>query len=83
MRCCNPECEAPFNYREGRLIRLSKTSPHGKPAGNQASIKHFWLCKECAPLYAFEYDSAMNVKIKRKEEEPSEKKRLVRSVSAA
>lgn len=82
MKCCNPECEAPFNYREGRLIRLSKSSTYDKPSANQSSIRHFWLCGKCALLYTFEYDSAMNVKLKRRGEEPS-KDRLARSVSAA
>lgn len=82
MKCCNPECEVPFNYREGRLIRLSRSSNHGKSVGNQSCVRHFWLCRECAPLYTFEYDSAMNVKLKRREEEPS-KDRVFRSVSVA
>lgn len=24
MKCCNPNCETPFDYRRGRLIRISR-----------------------------------------------------------
>ena len=81
MKCCNPECQAPFDYREGRLIRLSKSSSYGDPSGKQSSVRHFWLCRKCAPLYTFECDSAMNVQLKRRNE-PS-KDRLARSASVA
>ncbi len=63
-KCCNPECEAPFDYREGRLIRLSRTLPGGEPGENQRKIKHFWLCGKCAALYILEYEAGLNLKEK-------------------
>jgi hypothetical protein len=59
-KCSNPECEIPFNHREGRLIRLSRA-----PTGDSPRlIKHFWLCGKCAALYFLEHESGTNVKLK-------------------
>ena len=71
-KCCNPECEVPFDYREGRLIRFSRTLSSGQPAENQRLIEHFWLCGKCAGLYVFEYESGISVKIKPRHQELSE-----------
>jgi hypothetical protein len=72
MKCCNPECEAPFDYREGRLIRFSSKSIDGKVTENHALIQHFWLCGKCAGLYVFEYEAGMNIKIKPRHQESAE-----------
>ena len=71
-KCCNPECEAPFNYREGRLIRFSRKLTDGKPTTNQIFIQHFWLCGKCAELYVFEYEPGSSIKIKPRHRESSE-----------
>jgi hypothetical protein len=71
IKCCNPKCEAPFDYREGRLIRFSRTLSSGQPAENQRLIEHFWLCGKCAGLYVFEYQSGISVKIKPRHQELS------------
>jgi hypothetical protein len=80
--CCNPECEAPFDYRKGRLIRYSRMAANVKPVENQRLIEHFWLCGKCAGLYVFEYVSGMSVKIKPRDQELSEEN-LSHFVSAA
>ncbi len=72
--CCNPRCEAPFNYREGRLIRFSSKVANGKPSEDHLLIQHFWLCERCAGLYVFEYESGIAVKIKPRHQELSEEK---------
>lgn len=82
MKCCNPECEEPFDYREGRLIRFSRTLSNGNPAENQRLIQHFWLCGKCSGLYVFECESGMAVKIKPRDQELSEEN-LSHFVSAA
>ena len=82
IKCCNPECEAPFDYREGRLIRFSGNSANGKPADDHPLIRHFWLCGKCAGLYVFEYESETTVRIKLRHQEPS-KENLSHFVSAA
>jgi hypothetical protein len=64
IRCCNPECKAPFNYREGRLIRFSRLH-----AGKQPAVEHFWLCGTCAREFVFEGNSGTNVKIKPRSQE--------------
>ena len=64
IKCCNPKCEAPFDYREGRLIRFSGNSANGKTLENHPLIRHFWLCGKCAGLYVFEYESGITVKNK-------------------
>jgi hypothetical protein len=73
-KCCNPGCEAPFDHREGRLIRFSRMLSSGQPAENQCLIEHLWLCGKCAELYVFEYESEINVKIKQRHQELSEAK---------
>jgi len=71
-KCCNPGCEAPFDHREGRLIRFSRKLSSGQPAENQRLIEHFWLCGKCAGLYVFEYESGINVRIKPRHQESTE-----------
>jgi len=71
IKCCNPECEAPFDYRVGRLIRFSRTMSD-ENYEDQHMIQHFWLCGKCAGLYAFEYESGTGVKIKLRGQELSE-----------
>lgn len=63
-KCSNPECEAQFDYREGRLIRLSKTLTGHESGETHRVIKHFWLCGECAALYVVEYESGLRLKVK-------------------
>ncbi len=82
IKCCNPECEAPFDYREGRLIRFSGNSANGKTLENHTVIRHFWLCGKCAGLYVFEYESETTVRIKLRHQESS-KENLAHFVSAA
>jgi hypothetical protein len=74
-KCCNPECEAPFDYRQGRLIRFTSKPVNGKASEKRAMIQHFWLCEKCAGLYVFEYESGMFVKIKLRHQELSEENR--------
>ena len=69
IKCCNPKCEAPFDYREGRLIRFSGNPANRKPAENHPLIRHFWLCGKCAGLYVFEYESETTVRIKPRRQE--------------
>jgi hypothetical protein len=71
IKCCNPKCEAPFDYREGRLIRFCNKQANGKPSGNQTLIQHFWLCGKCAALFVFECESEITVKIKPRQQELS------------
>jgi hypothetical protein len=71
-KCCNPECEKPFDHREGRLVRFSKAPSTGRPVGNQPRIEHYWLCGDCADVFVFEYDSEMNVAIKPRKSEAVE-----------
>lgn len=82
IKCCNPACEAPFDYREGRLIRFSSKAANGRPSEHHPLIQHFWLCGTCAALYVFEYESGMTVKIKPRHQESCQKK-LSYFVSAA
>lgn len=54
--CANSECGAPFDFRRGRLFRFFREHPVGNAASaNPYSLKHLWLCKECADLYTLEY----------------------------
>jgi len=55
LNCANPECAAPFNFRQGQLLRLCHYHPKGNAHSvNQYSLKHFWLCKQCTEIYTLE-----------------------------
>jgi hypothetical protein len=82
MKCCNPKCEAPFDYREGRLIRFSRKAINGKPSGNQSLIEHFWLCGKCSQIFVFECKSGKSLEIKMRNQE-SAGENLSHFVSAA
>ena len=69
--CCNPECEVLFDYRQGRLMRFSRTLP-GETSENQRVIQHFWLCGKCAGQYVFELESGISVKLKARHQDSSE-----------
>ena len=55
-RCANPDCSAPFSYRQGQLFRF-ETSNSGSPAApaNAKSVRHFWLCKCCSETHGLEF----------------------------
>jgi len=56
LDCRNPECSAPFNFRQGRLFRFYSNHPTGNATSvNQYFLKHLWLCKQCTEIYALEY----------------------------
>jgi hypothetical protein len=56
LSCANPGCAAPFNFRQGRLFRFHQNHPKGNAASvNAYSLKHLWLCKQCAEMYTLEY----------------------------
>ncbi len=71
IKCCNPECQAPFDYRQGRLIRFTGTPSSGNDPKNRRRIQHYWLCGKCAELYVFDFESGMGVKLKPREQESS------------
>jgi hypothetical protein len=81
-KCCHPECHAPFDFREGRLIRFSRGISNGQSAESQRLIEHFWLCGKCAEIFVFECESGMCVKIKSRAQELSEE-HLPHFISAA
>lgn len=73
MKCCNPRCDAPFDYRQGRLVRFSETIINADTLKSQVRIRHFWLCAKCAEIYVFEHHVGTSVRIKpRLAEKPSE-----------
>jgi hypothetical protein len=64
MKCCNPGCNTPFDYREGRLMRVSKASLKGRSSEMQSLVEHFWLCGKCAGDYVLEHQSGMPIKVR-------------------
>jgi hypothetical protein len=56
--------------------------PNAQSAANSPVIKHFWLCANCTAIYTLEIDSEMNVGIRLRNRELSERK-LFHSVVAA
>jgi hypothetical protein len=72
VKCCNPECESPFDFREGRLIRFSSKPPNDSTLQNRSVIQHFWLCGRCALIFVFECESGIRVKITPRRQESTE-----------
>jgi hypothetical protein len=63
-KCFNPACQAPFDYRAGRLVRFSSKDQKSSGEENHLCIEHFWLCGDCSALYKFEYKAGMLVELK-------------------
>jgi hypothetical protein len=62
--CANPDCQKPFNYRQGRLFRFHKDYFAGGQSANVHSVQHFWLCGACSTMYTLEYQNDRGVLIK-------------------
>jgi len=80
--CCNPECYAPFQPAEGRLVRFCGAAGRDSAPDLEPAIQHFWLCGNCAERFVFERNSGTNVKIRLREAEVFQGK-IVYFVSAA
>jgi hypothetical protein len=61
-KCSNPDCDLPFDYREGRLVRFCPTDT--KSPGQYRCVEHFWLCGKCSERYVLAYESGMGMKIR-------------------
>lgn len=72
--CCNSECRAPFDFRQGRIIRICKAMPNDCASEIEHPIEHFWLCANCSERYVFEYESRLNLKLKTRVEAASRSK---------
>jgi hypothetical protein len=72
-KCANPDCAAPFDYRQGQLFRFQQSHPEGPPPAKTHSVKHFWLCQACSETYALEYRKGLGVLIDRRAEMRSDK----------
>jgi hypothetical protein len=62
--CANPACQAPINYRQGRLLRFHKDHPASEEPPNTHWVQHFWLCGVCCAVYTLEYRDGSGVIIK-------------------
>ena len=71
-KCSNLDCRAPFDYREGQLIRFCKFPLDDQSRAVQHCVEHFWLCGSCSKLYVFEYKLGAGMKIKLRVSEPQE-----------
>jgi len=61
-KCSNPECDLPFDYREGRLVRFSPADT--KPSEPFHCVEHFWLCGKCSERYVFAHERGAGMKIR-------------------
>jgi hypothetical protein len=64
IKCFNPACDTPFDYREGRLIRSLVGPGNGRRPEVRGTIRHFWLCGDCAERFVFERKAGATVAIK-------------------
>ena len=80
--CANPDCQAPFDYQQGRFFRFHKDHPAGERPPNTHSVQHFWLCGTCCGTYTLEYKDECGVLIKGRPE-TSDHVELLRFIAAA
>jgi hypothetical protein len=66
-KCSNSQCAAPFDYREGQLIRSCASQLDGQSAIAPYRVEHFWLCGCCSKLYVFEHNHGAGMKLRVKE----------------
>ena len=69
-KCSNPDCASPFDYREGRLIRLSSADTMS-PA-EQPRVEHFWLCGKSSEQYVFAFERGVGTKVRLRAAETEE-----------
>jgi hypothetical protein len=62
--CANPDCQVPFDDREGRLFRFHKQHPAGERPSKTRSVQHFSLCGACCGTYTLEYLDGRGVVIR-------------------
>ena len=62
--CANPNCQAPFDYLQGRLFRFHKDHAAGEQPPNTHSVQHFWLCSSYLNIYTLEYQSKRGVMLR-------------------
>jgi hypothetical protein len=53
--CKNPKCDAPFDFRRGRLFRFRQSASEKPTKTRSHGVKHFWLCDKCSKSYTLEY----------------------------
>ena len=61
-RCSNPNCDLPFDYREGQLIRFCPAD--AKSPGQYCCVEHFWLRGKCSEHYVLAYERGAVMKIR-------------------
>jgi hypothetical protein len=67
LKCSNPDCEKPFDYRRGRLFRFHNDQPDAQSPGNVCPcIRHFWLCDGCSGPHVLEYHYGLGVVIRQR-----------------
>ena len=69
-KCSNPDCDLPFDYREGRLIRFCPTDTESP--GQCRCVEHFWLCGKCSERYVFAYERGAGMKIRLRVTKPQD-----------
>ncbi len=80
-QCSNPDCAAPFDYREGRLVRFCRLASDNQSLASEKYVEHFWLCGTCSEIYTFELKSGPSVLIKPRNNEL--RKNPIRAVMTA
>jgi hypothetical protein len=81
--CANPDCQAPFDYRQGRLFRFHKDHPVGEKPPNTHSVQHFWMCGVCCGIYTLEHLAGRGVVIKSHSTAVRERADVLRFITAA
>jgi hypothetical protein len=61
--CANPECQKPFDYHQGRLLRFH-SDRSGSDLSENCCVRHFWLCADCSRAYVLEYQVGLGVVIR-------------------
>jgi len=80
VKCANPDCQTPFDYREGQLVRFCISASATQPATTEPHVAHFWLCGRCSAIYVLKQESG-KVQITRRDVGPARSNRSERTSS--
>ena len=66
FKCSNPDCETPFDYRQGQLVRFCRLLANG--AEDQHAVEHYWLCGSCSEIHVLGQEAG-SIRVERRSEQ--------------
>jgi len=64
-KCANPACASSFDFRKGHLFRFHQNHAKDEKSAKSSSVRHFWLCDQCAKTHTLEYRGGRSVLVEK------------------